>query len=218
MSVKEIERIAKEGGDEATAKLYELLKPITIHIANQYTRSPSDVDDLLSEANIVLMKCREAHDPERGGSASFRTYYIRAIHNRFARFYKANDVVLGCDMDIAVHESDEQFEDLFDYSHDDGTNSSSLVTEAAAFAQTMPEKQRKVVTAILGGMSLHTYAEEEGIDHVEAGRRLRRGVESLMVHIEMNAPHLAEHLPHDLRVRFGGGEKPLLNQRPRIAQ
>jgi len=210
--------LAKEGDQESASQLWLLLKPITTHIAKQYSRSSSDIDDFVSEASITMIKCIESHDAERKGGASFRTYYIHAIHKRFSRFYKKNQVLYGCEVDKPAAEPREEVEDLFDYSHDDGTEQAKLATESAAFFQNVPEEQRKIITDVLGGMSLHAFAKENGISYESARMRLRRAVDSVMVNIKIYSPELVKLIPPELRDILGGGEKTLFKHTIKTAQ
>lgn len=210
MKGKEMDRLACDPTEDNVAILYNELNPLVCHIARKYARCPGDADDMAGELGAILLACLNAFKPD--GGACFRTYFIRSIHHHFGKFYKKQTPATIEDVDWVAVEEDDLIENLFDCSYDDGTRASLLASEAAAYAEQLPEKHKEMIIHLLNGQSLDDVAEWLDISKKEATFRLKRALELIAIQLQYNAPRLLKDIPDHLLKRITGGDKPLFKE------
>ena len=104
LSLEELALLAREGGEEAFARLVRRCAPMVRQLATRLCRPPLETEDLAQEGLLGLLSAVRTYD---SSATSFRTYATTCVRNRILSVVKRTDAARLIPTSELVSISDE---------------------------------------------------------------------------------------------------------------
>lgn len=165
-NLRQLVRLAREGGENAFAEIYQELKVPVYTVALRITGDVHTAEDTMQEVFLSLF--RNLPDDN---VTNVRAWIFRVTHNEALNLVRARKV-----KDKYSADCDDDWESIPDPEQSDFTTRLDINSALAL----LPPDQREIITLYaVGGLKLREIASVTGLSAASVGRRYRKAVEKL---------------------------------------
>ena len=175
----------RDGDPDELSQLYRRLAAVVRHRVAGYVRSPDEIDDILQETFLKILKHLDTFDPAKGNLAAYCMTVAKNV--AFEHMRRASRMERTADLyERELDREPQQERDM-------------ALSEMMKAIDQLPESERAVIRLLSEGMALKDIAEALGVTRVAVYSRLSRARRSVTAKLGLSGHHKSSETKNDER-------------------